>query len=99
MTSRTPVYWRTKGGRKRAGTIDITRASSLAPSGWGNPFSAVEHGHDACVDMFAAMVAANPDFQARFRSELTGKRLACWCQPHQRCHGDVYIAVINGTDR
>jgi len=26
--------------------------------------------------------------------ELVGKRLGCFCKPHEQCHGDVLIELI-----
>jgi hypothetical protein len=92
MTARTKINWRVKGGCKPPNVVDVSRWSGIAPAGWGNPFK-VAKGEDPrpAVENFRKMVEANPAFQARIRTELRGKVLACYCKADQACHGDVLV--------
>ena len=90
-TRRTKIDWRVKGGRKSANVIDISRATGIAPIGWGNPYTVECNGREAAVSKFRDMVASNPAMQDRVRSELRGKTLACYCEPDEQCHGDVLV--------
>ncbi len=66
---------------------------------FGNPFSAREHGRAKCIAMFQEYfymrMAKDEVFAKRVVSELSGKRLGCFCSPLP-CHGDVYAEYLNG---
>jgi hypothetical protein len=36
-----------------------------------------------------------PPTRAFIVSELRGKNLACYCQPHQSCHADILLEIAN----
>ncbi|HEX3133793.1 MAG TPA: DUF4326 domain-containing protein [Planctomycetota bacterium] len=65
------------------------------PSPWGNPFRLGDEAQRAeVVAQYRAWVMAQPEFLARIRRELRGKRLGCWCAP-RACHGDVLAQIAN----
>lgn len=55
------------------------------------------------VDPTPGMLLAAPSTKGRLakvtvdeiRSELAGKRLACWCPPDRPCHADVLLQLAN----
>lgn len=73
------------------GAVDITRRGP-----WSNPFGLCR-GHQQARDMFRAWLVTQPALIARARRELTGRALACFCLPHQTCHGDVWIEILDHT--
>ena len=52
------------------------------------PFKASDHGTARCLDLFEAHMRLRPDLLGQVPG-LTGRKLACHCQPGARCHGDV----------
>lgn len=100
---------RTKGWRKPAGAVVVSR-----PSKWGNPYRLEAYqfqranGKPAAWDEPAARDMAVRDFEgalivggilpfteADVARELRGKDLACWCPPGKVCHADVLLEVAN----
>lgn len=96
---------RTKGWRKPANTVVVSR-----PSRWGNPYRPTFAGH-VTGDPLCVMLAVQK-FQhelwaghlgvtiADVKRELRGKNLACWCPlpgPGQRdlCHASVLLELAN----
>jgi Domain of unknown function (DUF4326) len=82
------------------GAIDISRHGK-----WGNPHPVnnvckhcgVSHDRPGAISNFTDDLYAG---ELRFsvddvRRELADQTLACWCKPHEACHGDVYIQVID----
>ena len=31
--------------------------------------------------------------------ELKGKVLGCWCNDHEKCHGDILVKLVNDLDK
>lgn len=102
---------RSKGWRKPEGAVVVAR-----PSKWGNPFkvggtygnhpSQSDHPmtRDEVVALYRRWIdrgIAGYDFEARVRSELGGRDLACWCPLEDEhgnrvpCHADVLLEIAN----
>ena len=72
------------------------------PSPWGNPFSHAQgtlakfktKNRRDSIEQFRKWLRFQPELISRARIELTGKRLACFCQLTEECHVDVWIEVI-----
>ena len=72
---------------------------------WGNPFSHLPNTlaayrvatRDEAVDRHMTYLRQalreQPELLARLK-DLKGKRLGCFCEPHERCHGDNLITLI-----
>ena len=87
---------RSKGWRRPAGAVCVTRLSRHNPGPWGNPFVKGPDGdREAVVAKHRAWLLSQPDLMARVRRELAGKSLACWCKPGELCHGDTLFHVAN----
>jgi hypothetical protein len=67
---------------------------SLPQSIWHNPFSVKQYGRDNAVNMYEAYVRGNTELMLRL-DELKGKRLGCWCEPGEKCHGKILIKLLN----
>jgi hypothetical protein len=68
------------------------------PSKWGNPFiTGIDGNRDEVIAKHREWVYSNPEMISEIRSELKGKRLACWCHP-KSCHGDVLSYIANFDD-
>jgi hypothetical protein len=97
---------RTKGWRKPAGAVVVSR-----PSKWGNPHLASGFagiGQDAGYEKVLAVTAFSVDLVGGrlkvsvddVRRELRGKDLACWCPlppagARDVCHAAVLLEVAN----
>lgn len=91
---------RTKGWRKPAGAVCVTR-----PGKWGNPFIVgasyrtvggyAVNVKDAAyaVRLFRPIAWTRRDEIIR---ELRGKTLCCWCAVDAPCHADVLLRIANG---
>lgn len=66
------------------------------PSVWGNPFSVAEFGREEAIRKHADLVLHNRVLMDLVKEKLAGKDLVCYCAP-KACHGDVLLAVANGT--
>lgn len=98
---------RTKGWRKPAGSVVVTR-----PCEWSNPFKAGDtiaaYDHLAgrgvrvtvtptlAVELFRAAVAER-GWHDQIRDELEGCDLVCWCPLDAPCHADVLLEVANAV--
>jgi hypothetical protein len=95
MTSRVRLR-RTKGWRKPARTIVVTRSSK-----WGNPHKVTaELDRAQAVERFRVDLLAGrlPFTVEDVQRELVGRDLACWCPLDEPCHADVLLAVArNGN--
>lgn len=92
---------RTKGYRKPKDAIVVAR-----PSKWGNPYRVAQLG-EVAVEMFERDLRAaierpwSEPHTIEFRImaaelyELTGRDLACWCDPTEVCHADVLLELAN----
>lgn len=65
---------------------------------WNAPEAAAESREGAiaaAVDLFRewAMGEFGRHFRSRVRSELRGKKLACWCSLDGPCHADVLLEI------
>jgi len=88
------------------GAVVVTR-----PTRWGNPHRASKPGgkrypcplcngaihtqHEAVL-LYRVYLDEHPDLVARARRELAGWDLACWCRPHEPCHADILLSIVNG---
>ena len=89
---------RTKGWRKPAGAVVVSR-----PSKWGNPISIGDVINGKFVDRKGAVEAYRmhlwtfhgEKLRESLDKELRGKDLACWCKPGEPCHADVLLEVAN----
>lgn len=80
---------RTKGWRKPAGAIVVSR-----PSKWGNPFSVSEYGRAEAIRLYREQLAKMADLP-KLLEPLTGHDLACWCPLDQPCHADILLELAN----
>lgn len=96
---------RTKGWRKPAGVIVVSR-----PSKWGNPYRVGEtyvrrrpYGthdrftvHDAteAVRLYRRWLFTQ-EHSYNLIPELKGHDLACWCPLDKPCHADVLLELAN----
>ena len=65
------------------------------PSDWGNPFVIGKDGDRAdVIRKYRQWIMARPDLISRAKSELRGRRIACWCKPED-CHGDVLAEIAD----
>lgn len=96
---------RTKGWRKPAGAVVVSR-----PSKWGNPFRfdpellargvMILRDHVAQVlESYESHVKAEVAAGRLDLSELAGKDLCCWCKPGAPCHADVLLRLANRKER
>ncbi|AXG15222.1 DUF4326 domain-containing protein [Intrasporangium calvum] len=72
--------------------------SVAAPTRWASPCGPAARtptAAAAAVEHFRGYLAGNPALVQLARTELTGLNLACWCAPHQPCHADVWLALVN----
>lgn len=97
---------RTKGWRKPAGAVVVSR-----PSKWGNPYlpsGFAGIGQDPSYEKVLAVTSFSVDLVAGrlkvsvadVRRELRGKDLACWCPLPKKgepdvCHAAVLLEVAN----
>jgi hypothetical protein len=85
-----------KGWRLPENTVYVGRGSK-----WGNPFP-FDHqrylGKDWAVAAYGHWLTTTLKGLALLRehlSELSGKNLACWCDPGEPCHADLLLALAN----
>ncbi|RKQ95442.1 DUF4326 domain-containing protein [Maricaulis maris] len=89
---------RTKGWRKPAGAVVVTRATR-----WGNPYRVADWGQQRAVSMFRIDLRRQGWIEGpkgrvtveEIRAELRGKDLACFCDGCDPCHADVLIKIAN----
>jgi hypothetical protein len=68
---------------------------------WGNPFSCVLHSsapylvetHEDSLIKHKEWIRSQPELMLVLCS-LKDKILGCWCELHERCHGDNLIDLI-----
>ena len=81
-----------RGRCPRTGSVSI----------WGNTFSYQLHSsapylvetRDESLIQHKEWLRNNPDLLP-YLCSLKDKVLGCWCEPHERCHGDNIIELIN----
>lgn len=114
MTSRVQRK-RTKGWTKPSGAVYVGRGSrwgnpyaisrDLPPvwvvSGPGVHSSYLTHRRaaEAAVSAYRDWLNTNPEHVEEARRQLSGRDLMCWCPLDQPCHGDVLLALANGSER
>lgn len=64
----------------------------LPKSKWANPFTVKEYGREGALQKYQEYILNNPQLLNSL-PELTGKVLACWCQPPDPCHGDILVEL------
>ncbi|GAA2346660.1 DUF4326 domain-containing protein [Dactylosporangium salmoneum] len=92
---------RARGWRMPEGAIYVGR-----PTGYGNPYrvgtplpgyrAATDAAH--AVELYRALVASSPAFQAMARRDLAGRDLVCWCRESDPCHADVLLRIAAGGE-
>ena len=90
MTTRVQLR-RTRGWRKPAGTVTVTRSTR-----WGNPHKVTaELDRAQAVQRFRSdLFAGRLQFSVEdVRRELFGRDLTCWCPLDEPCHADVLLEV------
>lgn len=68
----------------------------LSKSKWANPFSAKQHSRDGCIKLYEDYIRNSSELFNQL-SELSGKKLACWCSP-QPCHCNVLVKLWEESD-
>ena len=88
---------RTRGWKMPENTVYVGR-----PSKWGNPFKVgdtlngiILKTNSMVVEAFRRYTNDNPKLVLEAQSELIGKNLACWCEPDEECHADVWLRLVN----
>jgi hypothetical protein len=72
------------------------------PTKWGNPWRVGRITVDEAVEKYRLWLAG--DVRCFWQAgpppvkELRGKNLACWCGPHERCHGDAILQFLCEPD-
>lgn len=75
---------------------DVYVGRAAGPAGvWGNPYVVGRHGtREEVIALFREYLARSPELVAMVRTQLRGKRLACFCAPLP-CHADVLAEVAD----
>ncbi len=63
---------------------------------WAGRVLVTTFGRDQAVALFRRYLGDHTELVEATRQELAGKDLACWCQPGELCHADMWLAVANG---
>jgi hypothetical protein len=63
------------------------------PSRYGNQFYTGTKAEN--IAAYEAWLMSQPELLAKFKSELTGKVLGCYCKP-ESCHGDILVRLCDG---
>ena len=67
----------------------------LRPSIYSNPFPIGKRfTRDQALAAYRDYLRKRPDILELARKNLTGKRLGCVCEPHERCHVDILIQLM-----
>ncbi|MEO3853712.1 DUF4326 domain-containing protein [Acrocarpospora sp. B8E8] len=83
-------------GRVPEGAVYIGRsAPGLPASPYRNPYQVKGRGREEAIRLYSRHLEANPELLDRARIELAGKDVACWCKPHEQCHGDVLLVYVH----
>lgn len=89
--------------KKEAYDVFIAR-----PSKWGSPFSNKPNStapfkvktRTEAVEMHKEwLLNGEGRYLLNDLHELKGKILGCWCNPNQKCHGDILVKLVNDLDR
>src|SRR5690625_17440 len=54
---------------------------------------------EAAVSAYRDWLNTNPEHVEEARRQLSGRDLMCWCAQEDPCHGDVLLALANGSER
>lgn len=70
------------------------------PGKWGNPFHTGPHGdkREEVIRRYRDHILSTPHLLKQLH-RLKGKRLGCFCKPHQLCHGDVLVDLVEQLDK
>lgn len=70
------------------------------PSKFGNPFTVgVDGTREEVIAKHAEWIYTQPALITAIKTELKGKRIACWCRPKKKsCHGDIYAWIADMDD-
>ena len=69
------------------------------PSKYSNPFIIGKHGtRSEVIAKFEEYFKNLFNFNALL-DELEGKKIACWCDLDQNCHGDMIIKLYNAREK
>lgn len=78
------------------------------PSKWGSPFSykkntiakyKAKNRIDSIEKHKDWLTKGDGRYLLDDLKELKGKTLGCWCNPNQKCHGDIIVKLVNNLDK
>lgn len=75
--------------------------SVASPTKWANPHRPADRSpaaNAAAVAAYREHLRRHPELVIAARTQLAGKRLACWCAPELPCHADVLDEVRRGRE-
>ena len=85
------------------------RGPSFKRSRWANPWKVKDVGREQSIALFRRWIAGEQDAAAllppgrwhkpttaEIREELSGRTLACWCDP-EPCHGHVLAEIAEAA--
>jgi hypothetical protein len=76
-------------GQVPDGAVYIGRGTpTLQASPFANPFTVSRYGREGALALYSQYLDDRPELVEQARRELTGRAIACWCGPADRCHGD-----------
>lgn len=70
-------------------------------SKWCNPYKIKPDGPyslDESLEKYMNYIRGNEDLIGDVQTILEYKEIGCWCQPGERCHGDILIELARETD-
>src|SRR4051812_14716199 len=65
----------------------------LPDSPWKNPYSVKRYGREEAVALYRKYILRSSELLSRL-GELEGRTFGCWCNPEERCHGDVLLKLL-----
>lgn len=105
--------YRVRLSRKKGWRIPPDTVSVARPGKWGNPYIVGKDGTRAqCAGLYYTLLGGFIDFSGKLTvdeqlaiwrrgqrslADLKGKNVACWCSLDGPCHGDILLALANGT--
>jgi len=78
------------------------------PSKWGNPFSYKKYSTSTykvssrreSIDKHKEwLLSGDGRFLLDQLHELSGKKISCWCNTNQTCHGDILVELVNNLGK
>ncbi|MDF2434547.1 MAG: hypothetical protein JWP44_4178 [Mucilaginibacter sp.] len=69
------------------------------PSRYSNPFiKGIDGTRGEVIDKFENYIRNHPELNMML-DELSGNKIACWCNLNQNCHGDVFITLLEEREK